>query len=125
MVRPPEKNPMIYLASPYSHDVSAVREMRFRRACWATAELMKRGENVFSPIVHSHPLVVHGLPNTWEFWQRVDRDYLEHCEQLVVLMLDGWRESVGVQAEIAIAREFHLPIEFLDPVSLSFFQENV
>lgn len=116
---------MIYLASPYSHPETAVREQRFRTACMATAELMKRGENVFSPIVHSHPLVVHGLPNTWEFWQRVDREYLERCEKLVVLMLAGWQESVGVQAEIAIATELRLPIVFLDPVSLSFSQEIV
>lgn len=112
---------MLYLASPYSHPEAAIREQRFRDVCRATAELMKRGENVFSPIVHSHPLVVYGLPNTWKFWQRVDREYLEHCEKLVVLMLDGWRESIGVQAEIAIAGELQLPIEFLDPVSLSLF----
>ncbi len=28
-------------------------------------------------------------------------------------MLDGWRESVGVQAEIAIARELGKPVTFL------------
>lgn len=109
---------MLYLASPYSHPIPAVREMRFVSACWATAELMKRGENVFSPIVHSHPLVRYGLPNTWEFWEGVDRDHLERCDEIVVLTLDGWRESVGVQAEIAMAHECGKPVKLLDPKSL-------
>ena len=38
---------------------------------------------------------------------------LEMCHEVVVLMLDGWRESVGVQAEIAIARELEKPITYL------------
>ena len=53
------------------------------------------------------------MPLDWAFWQRHDRRYLEACDEVVVLMLDGWRESVGVQAEIAIARELGKPVTFL------------
>jgi hypothetical protein len=35
------------------------------------------------------------------------------CDEVAVLMLDGWRESIGVQAEIAIARELCKPVTFL------------
>jgi hypothetical protein len=35
----------------------------------------------------------------------------------IVLTLPGWRESVGVQAEIAIARELGKPVTFLQPVA--------
>jgi len=38
---------------------------------------------------------------------------MEMCNDVVVVMLDGWRESVGVQAEIAIARELGKPVTFL------------
>ena len=55
----------------------------------------------------------YGLPDDWQFWQRHDRRYLDVCDEVVVLMLDGWRESVGVQAEIAIARELGKPVTFL------------
>jgi hypothetical protein len=60
---------MIYLACPYTHPNPAVREQRFEAACVATASLMRSGKTVFSPIVHSHPLVHYGLPIEWEFWQ--------------------------------------------------------
>jgi hypothetical protein len=57
---------------------------------------------VFSPIVHGHPFVDHGLPRDWPFWERFNRDHLVRYGEEVVLMLDGWRESVGVAAEIRI-----------------------
>jgi nucleoside 2-deoxyribosyltransferase len=105
---------MIYLASPYSHPDPAVREQRYRAVCRATAALLRAGLVVFSPIAHSHALVQYGLPTEWPFWERIDHAYLERCDLLVVLMLDGWKASVGVQAEIAIARELGKPVSYLE-----------
>ncbi len=104
---------MIYLTSPYSHPDPAVRKRRFRAACRATAALLRAGEVVFSPIVHSHPLVGFALPTEWAFWERIDRAYLERCDEVVVLMLNGWKESVGVREEIRIARAAGKPVRFL------------
>lgn len=106
---------MIYLASPYSHSEAVVREERFRAACQATARLIAAGHVVFSPIVHGHPLVHHGLPTDWSFWEQFDRDHLVRCDEVVVLTLDGWRESVGVAAEIRIAEELGKPVRYLAP----------
>jgi nucleoside 2-deoxyribosyltransferase len=106
---------MIYLASPYSHPDSAVREQRFRMACLATSRLIAAGHVVFSPIVHGHPLVHYGLSTAWSFWERCDREHLKRCDEVVVLMLDGWRESVGVAAEIRIAEELGKPVRYLAP----------
>jgi nucleoside 2-deoxyribosyltransferase len=106
---------MIYLASPYSHPDAGVREQRFRAACRATAALFHAGRTLFSPIAHSHPMVEHGLPTNWEFWQRCNVEHLQRCDELVILTLDGWQESVGVQAEIRIAGELGKPVSFLAP----------
>lgn len=106
---------MIYLATPYSHPDPAVREQRFRAACQAAVALLHAGHVVFSPITHSHPLAQHGLPGNWHFWERYDRALLERCDEVVVLMLDGWENSVGVQAEIRIARELGKPVRYLAP----------
>ena len=105
---------MIYLASPYSHPDPAVREQRFRAACRATADLLRAGEVVFSPIVHSHPLVAFDMPTAWAFWERIDRAHLERCDEVGVLMLDGWAHSVGVREELRLARELGKPVRFLD-----------
>lgn len=41
------------------------------------------------------------------------------CDELVVLLLPGWRESEGVQAEIDLALELDLPIRYLEPTTHS------
>ena len=41
------------------------------------------------------------------------------CEEVVVLKLEGWQRSVGVNAEIAAARAMGKPITFLEPVGFS------
>ena len=110
---------MIYLASPYTHSEPGVREARFEAACLATAELVRAGHVVFSPIVHGHPLVRFDLPIEWEYWERIDGEHLRHCDEVVVLMLEGWRESRGVQAEIDLAIEMDLPIRYLPPSMIS------
>lgn len=106
---------MIYLASPYSHPCPTIREARFHAVCRMAALLMRQGQVVFAPIVHGHPLVDHGLPTEWPFWERFDREHLRRCDELVVLTLDGWRESVGVTAEIRIAGELGKPVRYLVP----------
>jgi len=106
---------MIYLASPYSHSDPSVREQRFQAACAAAAQFLREGQLVFSPIAHSHPLVPYGLPTPWSFWARFDSQFLERCDELVVLMLDGWEASVGVQAEIDYARRRGKPVWYRAP----------
>lgn len=106
---------MIYLASPYSHADAAVREQRFRAACRAAARLMRTGHVVFSPIAHGHSIALHGLPTDWRFWEPFDREQLARCDEVVVLTLDGWRESAGVQAEVRIAGELGKPVRYLAP----------
>jgi hypothetical protein len=107
---------MIYLASPYSHLESAVREQRFHAACAASAALMRAGYKVFSPVIYGHPLVQHGLPGDWSFWEPQARWHLERSDEVMVLMLDGWDTSQGVQAEIAIAEELGKVVWFRSPI---------
>jgi len=108
---------MIYLAMPYSALQPEIREQRFQIACRVTAALLRSGLAIFSPICHSHVLVEHGLPGDWQFWAKYDREHLQNCDELLVLTLPGWPESVGVQAEIQIATELNIPIRYLDPDS--------
>ena len=106
---------LLYLATPYMHDDLEVRERRFLAANHAAAWLMKtKGLHVFSPISHGHPIAMAGeLPGDWAYWGANARLMLAACVKVIVFMQDGWRESTGVQAEIAIAKELGLPIEYM------------
>lgn len=93
-----------YLASPYSHPDPAKRSERYGAAVAASAWLFKRSIFNFSPIVSCHPLSVsHSLPGDAEFWKKFDQTMIRMSGGVIVLQIEGWRESVGVQAEIAFA----------------------
>jgi hypothetical protein len=108
---------VIYLATPYSHDDPDEREIRFKAVNRAAGMLMKQGEFVFSPISHTHPIAkVADLPRGWDYWNEYDEEMISHCTRFVVLTLEGWLESTGVQEEIKIARRRGFTIEYMNPV---------
>jgi hypothetical protein len=108
---------LVYLAVPYSDPDPAVREQRFEQANAAAAVLMGSGIHIFSPISHTHPIAKAGnLPLGWDFWEGYDRDILQTCAALVVLMLPGWEKSTGVGGEIRIARELEIPVFYVPPM---------
>lgn len=109
---------LTYLACPYSHPERSVRVERFEAANNAAGLLMARGYLVFSPLSHTHPIAEHhDLPKGWDYWEQFDRAYLAASRLVVVLCIDGWRESKGVTAEITIAEEMGIPVHYMHPVT--------
>jgi hypothetical protein len=105
---------LIYLASPYTHPSPAVRAARFDAACLAAARLIAGGDMVFSPIAHTHPILVRGrLPSGWDYWERFDRRMIAASDEVAVLTLEGWEKSTGIRAEIQITSELGKPVWFL------------
>lgn len=117
----------VYLATPYTHQSAAVREYRFQISNRVAAVLMRQGMHVFSPISHSHPIAMAGeLPTAWQYWAEYDEKIIvQVCSRLLVIDTEGWRESTGVRAEVAIARKHNIPTAMVsvegviggDPVS--------
>ena len=108
---------MIYLASPHSHPDPGVREIRFRQVAKTTGYLIRNGFCVFSPIAHSHPIDLYtpDLPKGWDFWKKADTEFIRMASEVYVLMLAGWSQSVGVTAEIKLAKELGIPITYIEP----------
>lgn len=110
---------LTYIACPYSHERSDIRQFRFDTVTRATRHLMEEKRwNVFSPITHSHPLHEIGMAGDWNFWKKIDTQYLQLSCRLVVLAIPGWETSVGVQAEIKIAHRMGIKV-FLLPCGVS------
>ena len=103
---------MIYIASPYYHKSSYVRELRYLWVEYYVVEQLQKGLHVFSPVVYCHELAKkYGLPKDHEFWLELNKDYLSSSKKLQVLQLSGWVKSKGVTFEIAFAKELGIPIE--------------
>jgi len=108
----------IYLASPYTADTVALKNKRYNRTLKYTAECVSKGEIIFSPIVHGHNLSkLVEMPTDWSYWEHNCKAFVTHCSKLRVLMLPGWKKSVGVQAEIKYATEIGKEVEYVEPTS--------
>ena len=113
---------LTYLASPYFDPDPSVRLFRFRAVSRVAAGMMKEGTMVFSPISHCHPMAEEaGLPKGWGFWGKYDEAMLSRCQKMVVLKLPGWDKSEGVSREIELAREFGIPVEFMETSIVSLY----
>lgn len=110
---------LIYLASPYTSTHEAVIERRVKQTQFAAAELIEAGHLIFSPVVHSHPLSEHisfdstNTPGAMSEWMDYDKAMIDKADEVWVLCLDGWDESLGVEAEIEHARKQDKPVHFV------------
>lgn len=102
----------LYIASPYTHDDPMIRQRRYEKALDFTAWLAKTYRMWgFSPIVHSHWMTVNlDMPVPIDFWADWDRCMIRTSVGLVVLQIDGWGISKGIDIEIAYAREIGKPM---------------
>ena len=111
---------MIYVATPYTKYPHG-RDRAALDAAKATAELLRRGYCVYSPVVHSHALcdADTGLdPVDGDFWIQTSRPIMDLCSAIVVVMLPGWQNSEGVNREIEIFRDEGKPIIYYNPGDL-------
>lgn len=108
---------VIYLASPYSHPDKEVRQQRFEEACRVQAELLHLHGNTcafIGPIAMTHSIaMLSELPTDWQFWKRHDETLLSRCDELWVIMMEGWHSSVGVAAEIKFAYDNNIPVVYV------------
>ena len=111
--------PLIYLAAPYSSNNRLTPLIRVGLATRAAAYLRAAGYEVFNPIGHGHSIcqyaVRYGLivDTDCAAWQGVNNAMIRASSGLVVLMLDGWQESVGIKKELALARKLGIPVTYL------------
>lgn len=106
---------LIYLATPYSSPDPEIQEERFLAVNRVAAKLMSQGLHIYSPISHTHPIANAGdLPRGWDYWEQYDRAVLAACVGMMVFCQDGWRQSKGVSAEIEIAHEMGLPVQYIN-----------
>jgi hypothetical protein len=104
----------IYLAIPYT----GMEQSSYEQATAATANLINQFEvNVFSPITHSHPLTRYGVRGSWDYWQKIDFQFIDWADEVWVLVpVEGMirvKHSTGVQGEIEYARKTGKRIKYI------------
>lgn len=117
---------LIYVAAPYSHPNRFVVQKRINLFARHMARLIEEGHYPVSPLMN-HLLQREtpiNFPLTWEYWEGYSKELLSRCNSLEVLCLDGWGKSTGVIAEIALAKELGIPVNYVDKAEDSSYSAN-
>jgi len=110
-----------YISNPYNGTDEQKNE-RAETAAKVCGLLLKMGVHAWSPIVHNHAML--RTFNTFTLEERrtlmlaFDFSLLRASKGMIVLEIEGWRNSFGVQAEINLCKELSLPVKYLRPLDL-------
>ena len=108
---------MIYLASPYASPNALLRSRRFICAREFVWHQMQLGVDLISPIVYGHQFARDfEAPIDHIAWQSFNEDLYTACNEVWVLQLSGWQESLGVQTEIFWAERDSKLIQYKGPL---------
>jgi|GEM_PF-2203966 len=109
------RQPFVYLATPYRHEDPQVMHRRFERALAAMLRMWQVGYPAYSPIAYTHPISVH-LPRLQDHeYQRFDDRILAVADEVWVLQLPGWEQSLGVQHEMRLAETLGKHVRYVPP----------
>ena len=110
----------IFISFPYTHSDQNVTNERVQRAREYCLALIKEGYIPFSPALVGHDLI-HQLnlnleeqDMSFKYWDKFCYGYLEGCNELHVLMFDGYDDSVGVAGEIQEADSLKIEVKYID-----------
>lgn len=105
---------MIYVASAYTHKDPAVREARFKIVRdWVMSEIKATGLSLFAPIAYTHEYARDfGMPFDAKFWYNFNKGFIIPCSEMWVLMMPGWKDSVGIQGEIDLCNQLGIPVVY-------------
>ena len=108
-----------FLATPFSLHPRGL-DAAFRDACF-TAELVRRlGLDVYCPIEETFPVSKRTKidPLDYQFWQETIAPYIKRCDRLLIAMIDGWEQSVGIEHERREFRRLSKPELLIHPLTL-------
>jgi hypothetical protein len=121
-------NKLIYLANSYTSrlpdPVDASLERAQRRLLESAVGLkikQKYGVTLILPIALSAAMADFGLLDTgFDQWAQDDLTFISKCDEVWVMLSDGWDTSYGVREEIKFAHANRIPVKYIDITTLLF-----
>lgn len=111
---------MLYICSPFTHEDDTVQKRRFEIAARASARLMAAGIPVIPPLSLTLAAVEQGLVLSHAGFLKLDLQILRRCDEMVLLALPGWQQSVGVKQEIFEALKLKIPVTIIEEDEIEF-----
>jgi hypothetical protein len=104
-----------YLGSPYSKYPGGIDEA-FRLVCEQAGHLLRYGIQVYSPIAHCHPIAHYAKidPHDHKIWLPANALMMAGARGLIVLKLETWESSYGLNFERREFENWGKPIIFTE-----------
>lgn len=104
-----------YLASPYSK-YKAGLEIAFIHVSNVAGELLKHGVHTYCPISHTHPIACYGGLDLYshDMFMPLDEQFMKNAHGMLIVEMEGWDKSYGIQLEIDFFKQKNRPIYNLE-----------
>lgn len=105
---------LVYLAAPYnSHDLKIIQK-RMETIYGVISRFIKDDVHIVTPLFMHEVVKRYDIAGDYLFWERYCLNILKRCDKMVVLCLDGWEDSLGVQGEIEFCSSHNIPYTLLE-----------
>jgi|SRR3989344_7267019 len=121
-----QRDELYYFAHPYTikdknkNNVHGAQEANFNLCCIRTAELLKKGYKIYSPIVHSHPIHIRDpkflKSNEYKLWIELDKAMINKTKFDGIILAPEWRTSKGCMNEYKEFRKKGSKILFYEDI---------
>lgn len=104
---------MIYIACPYTHPDPDVALQRIEQATLVELALLESGRVPYNALRVSAGITGRAVPPMG--WREFDLEILKLCDLMVVVMIEGWDRSKGVDLEVESAVSQDIPVAYVYP----------
>lgn len=104
----------IFVAGPYNASDKSIMENRMNTIKDYCVKQFLEGNSPISALLMGLVYAQHAnLPTDTNTWRTFSETLLKGCDELHVLMLDGWEQSSGVKSEIESATKLNISIKYI------------
>jgi len=103
---------LIYISAPYNGTPEET-ERRMDIVLKEIGKIQSMGHFVITPLMFHFTMKYITFPSTDDYWYKFSSRLLHSgIDEMIVLKLDGWDKSKGVQIEINTCKELGISIEY-------------
>ena len=107
-------NKKIFVAGPYNTYDETIKEYRINTIKNYCVKMFYEGNSPISALLMGLVYAEHSsLPTDTNTWRTFSETLLKGCDELHVLMIDGWEQSSGIESEIKAANKLNIPILYI------------
>lgn len=110
-----ELNPKkIFVAGPYNDKDDVIKQYRINTITEYCVNQFLKGNSPISALLMGLVYAnYYKLPTDTNTWLTFSQTLLKGCDELHVLMVNGWNRSSGVKAEIEAAEKLKIEIKYI------------